>query len=307
MKNPLLSPRRLLKTRNGVALIIVLAFVVLVTGIVVAFFARAMTDSQIAGNSAQQNKLEILSQGAMDTIVGDLRQEIAAGSTATNVGPTGKTSPVFAPTSNQTVVPFRVIAAVPAASPGSSPSPTPNLPNLVKRSAYDYTNNQPLPFYTGVNYNTGGYPPSSRACDAPTTTASLNGRSISLARWNYPLLLPKQTPGSATDYTPLNSGNDAFPAPDWILVSRDGTNPTTFTPVANAYTNILINPAPTNSKFVVGRYAARHECRRLPDGDEKHPDEFNSKGRTPVRRSHTVARFNRKGGADSSAGGYAHQ
>ncbi|MGC3992180.1 MAG: hypothetical protein QM796_21300 [Chthoniobacteraceae bacterium] len=62
---------------RGVALIIVLAFVVLLTGLVVAYFSRAMSDRQISTSSATQTKVQLFAQGATNSIIDDLRQEMA--------------------------------------------------------------------------------------------------------------------------------------------------------------------------------------------------------------------------------------
>ena len=43
-----------LPRRRGVALIIVLAFVVLLTGLVIAFFSRSIVDRQVSNSSANQ-------------------------------------------------------------------------------------------------------------------------------------------------------------------------------------------------------------------------------------------------------------
>ena len=80
---------------------------------------------------------------------------------------------------------------------------TDKLPNLVKRSAYQQ------PFYANVGttstYDTTNYPASSRAASVSSLSSSQNGRVISPARWNKALLLPKQTPASDTDFTPLGA------------------------------------------------------------------------------------------------------
>jgi len=195
------------RTRRGVVLILVLSIIVLLTGIIVAFFSRTLFDRQISNSSASGARVGLFAKGALDVVVGDIKEEIAAGSTASILTSSGTTVTVFLPvenrsTNNQTFIPYRV---------GTSDS----LPNLVKRSAYNQ------PFYDGMNYDTGSYPPPNRAANIPTTTPALNGRLVSLARWNKPLLLPKANSGSDTDQTPAAS----FVAPDWILVARSGSNP----------------------------------------------------------------------------------
>src|SRR6266508_3243577 len=84
----------LLKTvpsrERGAALIIVLAFVVLLTGVAIAYLSRTTSDRQVAHSSFNQSNVDQLAQSAMDNVIGDLRQEIANGSTA-RVEPDGTT------------------------------------------------------------------------------------------------------------------------------------------------------------------------------------------------------------------------
>jgi hypothetical protein len=66
-----------------------------------------------------------------------------------------------------------------------------------------------------------------------TTTPSANNRFVSMNRWYQPQL------------TLTTSG---FPVPQWVLVARNGTYPTTWDPS-------LVNHALGNGNYVVGRYA----------------------------------------------------
>ena len=145
----------------------------------------------------------------MNTVVGDFRQEIAAGSTLVTPSPT--------PTNGAYTYFYSPNGA--AAAPCLSGTVLADgLPNLVKRSAYQQ------PFYTGSSYtpSTGV----ARAANSSSGTASLNGRAISSARWNKALLLPKASLTSDTDFTPAApAGKNNYVPPDWIVVARDGSNP----------------------------------------------------------------------------------
>jgi hypothetical protein len=208
-----------LRSSRGSALLIVLAFVVLFTGIVVAFFSRTMADRKFSASSASQTQVELLAQGAIASILGDLKQEIADGSTVKTITTGNVTTTIYTPATPANAVPALV------GSNGAG-----GLENLIKRSANG------LPFHSGVSA-------SNRASSASTTSPSLNGRFISPARWNSPLLLPAK---SATDTTPLlTSGN--FTSPDWVLVSRDGSNPVSWS------TNLKWSSNATRA--VIGRYA----------------------------------------------------
>ena len=207
------------RRRDAVALVIVLAFVVLLTGLLMAFFSRAMSERQSSNSSASQTKVDLFAQGAVNTIIGDLKQEIADGSNATIVVAGSATNTIYLPTAPTNAVPAL------AGSTGTG-----GLENLVKLSANGTA------FSSGANAT-------KRAAACPTTTASKNGRFISPARWNKPLLLPAT---SATDTTPaLTSGT--YSPPDWILVARDGSNPTVWNP------NMAASAG--NPTSVVGRYA----------------------------------------------------
>src|SRR5437773_8326851 len=75
--------KRLRAEQRGAALIIVLAFVVLFTGLGVAYLSRTTSDRQVAHSSFKQSDVDQLVQSAVDNVIGDLRQEITYGSDAT--------------------------------------------------------------------------------------------------------------------------------------------------------------------------------------------------------------------------------
>jgi len=75
--------------KKGAALIIVLAFVVLLSGLVAAYLTRAGTDRQLAQSSFQDVKSDLLARSALEIVVADFKQEIADGTlvTPTNLQP----------------------------------------------------------------------------------------------------------------------------------------------------------------------------------------------------------------------------
>src|SRR5204863_1425474 len=75
---------------KGAALIIVLAFVVLVTALALAHFSRTTTDRQLAQSSYNDTSADLLARSALDITVSDLKQEIATNTpiSATNFQPT---------------------------------------------------------------------------------------------------------------------------------------------------------------------------------------------------------------------------
>jgi len=102
--------------QNGAALVVVLAFVVLLTGLVMAFLAGSLNNRKLAGSSVNQTKVELFAQGALDTVINDLQQEIADGSTNTLVAiPTGNVT-IYTPSGKRP--PPRLPSCL--QSPGSS-------------------------------------------------------------------------------------------------------------------------------------------------------------------------------------------
>src|SRR2546429_5990090 len=90
--------------QRGAALIIVLALVVLLTGVGVAYLSRTTSDRQVAHSSFNQANVDQLAQSAMENIIGDLRQEIINGSTAVSQAD-GTT--VYTPTTAANMIPQR--------------------------------------------------------------------------------------------------------------------------------------------------------------------------------------------------------
>src|SRR5437870_10592845 len=208
---------------RAAALIIVLAFVVLLTGLAVAYLSRATSDRPVAHSSFNQSKADQLAASGMDLVIGGLRQEIT--------GPVPTPTPPYLPATNANMLPLR----------SGTPSSAPAIPNLVRRSVR--SDSIPAP---GVS--------SLASAVNSTTDVSANGRSVSLARWNKHYLMPKLTTGDdKTD--PVAS----FVAPDWVIVTRTPRTPTSPTspyPVAfSSWDPALKDPTPTNNLYAVGRYA----------------------------------------------------
>src|SRR5437879_5684110 len=87
---------------SGAALIIVLAFVVLLTGLTFAYFSRSATDRQLSRASYNDAAADLLARSALDIVEGDLRQEIINGSTTVN--PNGVT--IYKPSANANIRPM---------------------------------------------------------------------------------------------------------------------------------------------------------------------------------------------------------
>src|SRR6266480_6138313 len=182
--------------QRGAALIIVLAFVVLFTGLAVAYLSRTTSDRQIAHSSFNQSNVDQLVQSAVDSIVGDLRQEIADGSTAILDG-NGNTVGYLPKDTGSGVA----ANMVPQRSGNAA-----GAPNLIRRSvANDQIPSPGRPSRaSGVNSQ-----------DNP----SANGRSITSTRWNGHYLVPKKFTGT-DDSIPIDAFTTA--TPDWVFVTDAG-------------------------------------------------------------------------------------
>src|SRR5437762_3038621 len=196
---------------RGAALIIVLAFVVLMTGLGVAYLSRTTSDRQVAHSSFNQANVDQLAQSAMDNVIGDLRQEIVNGSSpspAPTFSANGATYNLYVPTSVSNVLPMR--------SPMPAPGTTPAIANLIRRRA----STDPALWPDAVL----GPARASRASAVNSlANASANGRSVSLARWNSHYMIPKSNTGNAGS-DPITTGYSApnYWAPDWVFVNNQG-------------------------------------------------------------------------------------
>src|SRR5437764_9339454 len=104
---------------RGAALVIVLAFVVLLTFLVVAYLSRTTSDRQVTQVSFNQTKVDQVATSAMELVIGGLRQEIT--------GPNPTPTPPYLPTTNANMLPLR------SGNPVGVPGP---IPNMVRRSVY---------------------------------------------------------------------------------------------------------------------------------------------------------------------------
>jgi len=219
-------------SNKAAALIIVLAFMVILTGLAVAYLSRATTDRQLAHTSFHDTDADLLARSALDIVVGDFKQEIKNGSTVV--------SGTFVPTSPANVVPMR--SGNPAIPGLETTDP---IPNLIRRSVRSEAALWPDPV-------TGPAVRSRASAVNSTTDLSANGRSVSLAKWNSHYLIPRANPSDSTgDSTPI-SGVSGFTAPDWVIVTREGVpSPTPY----SAWDPVLKDPTAANTKYAVGRYA----------------------------------------------------
>jgi hypothetical protein len=215
------SRRSLQSVREqAAALIIVLAFVVLLTGLVLAYFSRSTNERQLVQASFNDNGAGLLARSALDITVGDFKQEIVNGSTAASIP-----NVYYFPWTKTNGNPIDAIVPIRRGT-------TSDIPNLIRRSIRNDT---------GIWANWI----SSRASAVSSTEASANGRSVSLTRWNSHYLIPRDPSATGDDSTPINT----FQAPDWVIVTRNG--PATF----GGWDPALKDASANNTTYAVGRYA----------------------------------------------------
>lgn len=142
------------RDKVGAAIVIVLAFVVLIAALVIAYLSHTSSGRQIAHGDFNAAKSDELARSALGIVVTDFREEIANGTPVTSAN--------IAPQRN----------AVPVAGK------TPAIPNLIRRS---------------IRSDAIGAPaiPSRASAVNSADDPSSNGRLVSLARWNSHYLVPK--------------------------------------------------------------------------------------------------------------------
>jgi hypothetical protein len=181
--------------RRGAALIITLAFIVLLTGLVFAYFSRATTDRQVSNASLNNTAADLLARSALDIVIGDFKQEIAntATITSTNILPARSGNPSFNPNSGGNV-------------------PADPIPNLIRRSVRSDTLVSPAVASRASAVNS-------------ETDLSPNGRSISKTRWNNHYLIGSANLGSFTspDWV-LMTRSGPVPFASWDSSVKDKTS-----------------------------------------------------------------------------------
>lgn len=220
--------RILQRSRKGGALLVTLAFVVLVTVAILAFVAHTQSALLTARTTVSRLESDNLVTSAVEATISDLRMEMLAGASNVTRSNYSSLDPMIV-RRRWAMVPSRVV---------SSSLPATGYENLVKQSLSGSS------FYPGStassNFTTNGPAASTgnrRAVAVNTTTPSSDGRTLSAYRWDQVALAS------------LSFSNK--PLPDWIYVTRQGV-PLSGTNLVEAESG---NPASTNKNYVVGRYA----------------------------------------------------
>lgn len=235
--------------QRGIALVVSLTFIVLIAVLVLSFIAMTQRDRQTTGSYSQSVRAQELALGALEEILGDLRQEIETGSRhdgePAGVSYTSHGVRIHTPRNANTAMPART---------GYRPedfSPDYSLP-----ADQVYRNSLPPSFVRAsrsqekmesdslLNYDPASYPepPVARATSVSTAIPSLNGRFIPAAVWNKPGFLGDLSAAELTDH-PFGRR-----LPEWVYVSRKGS-------VARAETDLSVLKSRETDDALVGRYA----------------------------------------------------
>ena len=186
------------RNERGVVLVIVLALVLLLTTLIVAYISRAMMDRVSSNTSFNQAKADELARSALDIIVGDFKQEIVNGSSVVAPVPAAASySPIYEATNNAYMIPTQNWPGQPTGGAAST------IPNLIRISS---------PTTSAIAFPGVDHPASA----VVSTTPSANGRVVTPTRWNQHYLIP--CVNSATSSAPING----FTAPSWVYVTSSG-------------------------------------------------------------------------------------
>jgi hypothetical protein len=243
-------------SRDGVALILVLACIVLLSILILSMISFTRLGRLSTASYSRSIQAQEIAQGGIQDILGDLHTEIVAGSVtpaATYINGSGSFARAYIPTNNFAAAPAH-IGYDPTAwaedinNGGSLPNIDTLSPTLlrVSRASQDSTITH---FYPNISTNSYFDPTLiqnliNRASASNTSTPSANGRSVSYARWNKTFLIgcssttnegdtPYCMPGAfcftnyPAAYAAQGMVNPAIKAPygppDWVYVTRSGS------------------------------------------------------------------------------------
>lgn len=213
-------------SRDGIALVTVLAFIVLLTILIISFISFTRLNRLATGSYSRSIQAQEVALGGMQDILSDLREEIVAGSTAYTQGGTT----IYVPCTNLTAFPARI--GYPSSSYTNDPSATSAYlsPTLIRVSRATGNTGDAFfsqflssPYTNSMASLPGGLPILNRASAASTAASSIDGRAIPAARWNKTYLL---APTIATIPVPFTNA-----PPDWVYVTRTGSRVCSTSPI----------------------------------------------------------------------------
>lgn len=187
MKAPLDPPRSRV---NGIALVITMAFLVLMTALVLVFFSRVTDSSNASVVASSQTEVNLLAKSALQVVFGDLRTEMLSGSSVQSA----QNYLWMKPANDAAWNPYRQVS--------NGVSSDTNFQNLIKQSVSN------VPFYPAAAPYDPSRPTLLGASAVSTSAPSVDRHVFTPARWDLPALAT----GSFT----------AAQVPDWVYVARSG-------------------------------------------------------------------------------------
>jgi len=201
--------------KRGVALVISLGFIVLLTMLVTSYLVSMRLDRLSTHNYSQSVRSQELARGAVVEILEDVRSEILANSTAVQYDDVT----VYVPN-----------------------TPADAQPKRVGFEAEDYTLDaaaEPDKLPTSL-LQVSRHGEQARTSDVATSERALNGRYLSARRWNKAKLLGVDPPAAFSDKPP-----------EWVYVTRSGSGVNT----AGGLSPYTISADLGDQEQILGRYA----------------------------------------------------
>ena len=208
---------------RGIAIVVVVSLMALLTVLVLGLLLLSSTNRNTANNDVAVRQADSIAKAATATLVSDIFAEFSADMPSTPASASDTVQRIYPVSKASSMVPSKTLKDPALAS-------SVDFRNLVKQSANGVS------FAKSGTTNIG----SSRASSVSTLTPSPDQRFISKDFWKRPSLFANTA--SLTDTQ----------VPDWVYLTRDGSNPTTLSPTNKTSVNAggAVEPL-----FVVGRYA----------------------------------------------------
>lgn len=217
---------------GGFALVLVLAMLVLVAGLITAYFSRALQERRTTFSSTSNASAEFLAQAGLEILLADFRHEMVAGSHDDPLAMAdGSVRSILRPLLVEAAGDdaFPVAPSIVAQQVGIT-----GVPGVIK------TSRASVPFFLNGEGYQGNDDGPVRAADSATDQPSISGRLIETESWNLPKLMSDDEFGAS------------FVSPDWIYINRAGNTPVDFDGERLAE---MASAEPENERFVMGRFA----------------------------------------------------
>lgn len=228
MKNASICPAR---RRSGLALVVVISLVALLTLLVLAFLLTSSANRNITNIDTSTRQAESIAELGKATIVADIFAEFAADTPALAAPASDPSLRIFPVTNPTAMIPSRSLKDPALATDA-------RFQTLVKQSASGQK------FATVGKFGSQTQVGSARASDVSTSALEPGRRFVAASSWSAPALFGDDAVLSNTQ------------VPDWIYIDRSGKNPgsSSDSGLPDAAKSILADGNP-NPNFIVGRYA----------------------------------------------------